>query len=243
MPRIIRGILRIFVYNGCMTILIVEDEKKLNQMIADYLQAVGHRVRQAYDGFGGLKMFEEGGFDFIVLDLAMPGIDGLDLLRRIRLSSQLPVIMLTARSGEQDMLIGLELGADDYITKPFSMKELEARIRAVYRRGSHHKVENIVKSGIFEADKERREIRKRGEVLQLTTVQFNILLLMMKSPGRVFSRIQLLQAFQDLVFEGYERTIDVHIKNIRKIVEENPSQPKHILTIRGVGYKFIGEDI
>lgn len=226
-----------------MNILILEDEKKLNQMLADYLSALGYKIKQEYNGIDGLKLLQTSEIDLALLDLMLPGMDGLDILRKVRETSSVPVIMLTARSTEQDILMGLELGADDYVTKPFSMKELAARIRAVSRRTQQSAEVETVSSGIFTVNTKRREILKEQEIISLTTVQFDILEKMIRDPGRVFTRVQLLQAFQETVFEGYERTIDVHIKNIRKIIEKEPAHPEFITTVRGIGYKLTGEAI
>ncbi|MBN1648531.1 MAG: response regulator transcription factor [Spirochaetales bacterium] len=220
-----------------MKILIVEDEKELNRMLADYLENLGYSVICRYDGREIIEVLDNENPQLVILDIMLPGMDGLDLLRRIRKQSDVLVIMLTAKSTEQDVLIGLELGADDYIKKPFSMKELAARIRTLARRNFLQKENRQTEYADFSIDEEKRTIRKNGQALHLTTVQFDILLMMMKSPGRVFSRMQLLHAFQDAVYEGYERTIDVHIKNIRKIIGSQNGVP-YIETVRGIGYKL-----
>ncbi len=221
-----------------MNVIVVEDEKKLNQMICDYLEAMGHKCFQEYDGLSALHSIPAQNADFIILDIMLPGLDGLDLLRRIREFSRIPVIMLTAKSGEENVIMALDLGADDFINKPFSMKELEARIRAVSRRVFPHPQDSEFSCGPFSVDEQKRSVKKEGRNLELTAVQFEILVTLLRNPGRVFTRMQLLKSFQDDVYEGYERTIDVHIKNIRKIMEKTPSEPEYILTVRGVGYKF-----
>ena len=220
-----------------MKILIIEDEKELNRMLGDYLENLGYKTIRKFDGLGIHDILEHEHPDLIILDVMLPGIDGLDLLRGIRRQSDVLVIMLTAKSTEQDILIGLELGADDYVSKPFSMKELAARIRTVTRRKFRNDSAAKIDYADFEADEEKRSLKKNGQSVHLTTVQFDILLAMLKNPGRVFSRMQLLQAFQDTVFEGYERTIDVHIKNIRKIIGTHEGR-HYIETVRGIGYKL-----
>jgi len=226
-------------------VLVVEDERSLNTMICDYLEAVGYETNPVYDGLSALRSIREKEPGFILLDIMLPGIEGTDLLRRIREFSQVPVILLTARAEEADKLLGLELGADDYITKPFSLKELVARIRAVSRRsgGRPGGMGKILTHGVLTLDPFKRTVLREGKALNLTSVQFDILTAFLKNPGRVFSRMDLLNAFQENAFEGYERTIDVHIKNIRKILEPDPAHPRFILTVRGVGYKLSEEEI
>jgi DNA-binding response OmpR family regulator len=224
-------------------ILVVDDEPKISKMISDYLEAVGFDVESAENGIQALSRLEETSPDLMVLDVMMPGIDGFDVVRRIREISDLPVILLTARAAENDKLVGLELGADDYLTKPFSMKELAARIRAVLRRSRGFSREaaiskHILNSADIVLDLEKRTVSRAGKPVQLTGVQFDILAHLMENPGRVFTRMQLLESVQDHAFEGYERTIDVHIKNIRKALEPNPSRPVYILTVWGIGYKL-----
>lgn len=223
----------------------VDDEPKIVEMLVDYLEAVGFEVLSAKNGKQALEMVQTAKPDIMVLDVMMPGIDGIDVLRRLRSLSQLPVLMLTARASEQDKLMGFELGADDYLSKPFSMKELAARLRAILRRGgvAVTKAEDTsgkqkIILGDLVLDYERREVSREGGKLELTGAQFDILARMMEHPGRVFTRMQLLETLQDHPYEGYERTIDVHIKNIRKALEPNPSEPSYIHTVWGVGYKM-----
>ena len=224
-------------------ILIIEDEKKLNILISDYLRSTGFTTFSAYDGLTGIKLLEIEKPDLIVLDIMLPVIDGIDITRRIRESCDIPIIIVTAKTTESDKLIGLEIGADDYMTKPFSMKELAARIRAVLRRISGElkkskRDEKVIKYSDVVLDTVKRTVLKKSSLVNLTSVQFDILKGMMLQPGRVFTRMELLNIFQQASFEGYERTIDVHIKNIRKVLEENPSKPKYIQTVWGVGYKL-----
>lgn len=224
----------------------VDDEAKISKMIADYLKAVGFEVETASNGSQALSLIETSAPNLLVLDVMMPGIDGFDVVRRIRQSSDVPVILLTARASESDKLIGLELGADDYITKPFSMKELAARIRAVLRRSEaarnrRETTDHILKNRDIVLDREKRTVTRGGRDVPLTGVQFDILSYLLENPGRVFTRMQLLEQVQDHAFEGYERTIDVHVKNIRKALEPDPAAPIYIKTVWGVGYKIAEE--
>jgi len=223
-------------------ILVVDDELKIMKMVSDYLEAVGFEVESASDGISALKKFDRENPDLIVLDYMLPGIDGMDIIRRIRKTSQVPVIMLTARAEETDKLMGLELGADDYIVKPFSLKELAARIRTVLRRSGGGSTGargggKLVHRDI-EMDVDGRIVTRNGTEIPLTMVQFEILKAFMENPGKVFTRGDLLGVLQEAAYESYERTIDVHVKNIRKALEPVPSNPEYILTVWGVGYKL-----
>lgn len=226
-----------------MTILVVEDETQLNKMIRDYLETLGWAAIGAESSSEALDLFRSESPDFILLDIMIPGLDGLDVMRRIRESSDVPIILITAMAEEADKLIGLELGADDYITKPFSLKEMAARIRTVMRRvkGSEDaEISKSVKLSVrdIDLDSERRTVKRSGILLDLTAVQFDILHGFMLHPGRVFSRTEILEFFQDHAWEGYERTIDVHIKNIRKSLEPDRDNPQYLQTVRSVGYRF-----
>ena len=223
------------------TILVVDDEPKITQLVRDYLESAGFGVRVAHDGKTALSLAKTEKPDLIVLDLGLPQMDGLDFTREYRKVSNAPIIMLTARSEESDKLIGLELGADDYITKPFSPKELVARVRVVFRR-----IENAV-SGNTEMirvmdltlDVPRLRVTANGRDLEeLTPTEFELLATLARQPGRVFTRAQLLDAIHGVAFESYERAIDAHIKNIRHKIEIQPSEPKYVITVYGVGYKF-----
>ena len=211
-------------------------------MVCDYLAALGYGTISAYDGFEGLKKFQAESVSCIILDVMLPGIDGIDVMRRIRESSSVPILMLTAKSREEDKVLGLDTGADDYMVKPFSMKELAARVRALLRRveglSASAEASAVLSFGELTLDEERHQVFKKDVPLELTAVQFRILKAFLSRPGKVFTRLELLNAFQDHVFEGYERTIDVHIKNIRKILESDPSRPAYIQTVWGVGYKL-----
>jgi DNA-binding response OmpR family regulator len=224
------------------TILVVDDEVKITRMISDYLESLGYGVRTAGDGKTALEAIQEEKPDCVVLDIMMPGIDGIDVTRRARDISDVPILLLTARAQEADKLMGLEIGADDYMVKPFSMKELAARVRALIRRAERFSGDTAagtasVSYGDFTIDEEKMAIVKGNTPLHMTAAQFKIVSLLFRNPGKVFSRMQLLESFQDMAFEGYERTIDVHIKNIRKIVEEDPAHPLYIVTVWGTGYK------
>lgn len=225
-----------------MKILVVDDEKKMTTMISDYLAALGYQVVTAGNGKEALAAVRSENPDCMVLDIMMPELDGTDVLRRLRQFSDVPVIMLTAKSQEADKLMGLELGADDYMVKPFSIKELEARIRTVLRRAAGPTVElragrNIVIYRDITIDPEKLSLKRDEREIKLTAAQFRICMTLFSNPGRVYSRMDLLKSFQETAFEGYERTIDVHIKNIRKILEPDPTKPKYIRTVWGAGYK------
>jgi DNA-binding response OmpR family regulator len=227
-----------------MNILLAEDEKKLNTMIHDYLTALGFAVTGAHDGISALKKIQDKQYDLAVLDIMLPGIDGIEVLRKIREKQNLPVIILTARDQESDKLMGLEMGADDYMTKPFSMKELAARIRALLRRSSGELSrspggpEDTVTRFDLTLYPEKRTLTKNGKNIELTSHQFEIISLLMRHPGRVFSRGEILSAVQDMGFEGYERTVDVHIKNIRKKLGQSGDKHSYVETVWGFGYRF-----
>jgi len=221
------------------TVLVIEDEIKIARLIRDYLQNAGFRVLVANRGDEGLTLARTEQPDLIVLDLLLPGLDGLDLCRAIRRDSQTPIIMLTARADEADKLVGLELGADDYVTKPFSPRELVARVRAVLRRAHGAEAEaEILRHEDLVLDVGRHELTVGGRPVELTPTEFALLAAMLRAPGRVFSRLQLLDLVQGEAFEGYERTIDAHIKNLRQKIEPDPKTPRYVLTVYGVGYKL-----
>jgi two-component system phosphate regulon response regulator OmpR len=230
-------------------ILVVDDEEKMRTMICDYLTAVGYEAISAADGIDAITRTAADNPDLIVLDIMMPGLDGLDCTRRIRERSSVPIIMVTAKAEESDKLIGLEVGADDYIVKPFSLKELAARIRAVLRRfdtNTKSEEKEIANENISIGDitvsPEKMTVYRGDEKIDLTSVQFEIFKLLVSHPGRVFTRMQILNSFQEDAYDGYERTIDVHIKNIRKAVERIPSRPEYIETVWGTGYRFSEEN-
>jgi len=225
------------------TILVVDDEPKIVQLVRDYLERAGFAVFSAQDGKNALSLARTEKPDLLILDLGLPGLDGLDVTRELRKSSNAPIIMLTARSEETDKLVGLELGADDYITKPFSPKELVARVRVVFRRMEVYSQpgSETIQAADLTLDVARMQVTAPGrEIEPLTPSEFELLVLLARSPGRIFTRLQLLDAIHGVAFESYERAIDAHVKNIRRKIEKEPRQPAYILTVYGVGYKFTG---
>jgi two-component system alkaline phosphatase synthesis response regulator PhoP len=228
-------------YNAAMTatILVVDDEVELVRVLRDYLERAGFTVQVAYNGSEAVSLFQHSSPDLVLLDLNLPGMDGLDVARQLRRASQVPIIMLTARVDETDRLIGLELAADDYITKPFSPREVVARVRAVLRRAQMGPEEpRIVRASEVEIDLIRHQVQVAGRTVELTPTEFNLLLTLASQPGRAFTRLQLLEATQGEAYAGYERTIDAHIKNLRAKIEPDARQPRYILTVFGVGYRF-----
>jgi DNA-binding response OmpR family regulator len=224
------------------TILVVDDEPKIVQLARDYLEHAGFAVLTAFDGPAALHAARSSKPDLIVLDLGLPQIDGLDVTRSIRKDSEVPIIMLTARSEESDKLIGLELGADDYLTKPFSPKELVARVRTVLRRTDRSAgAEEIIRVADLTLDVPRLRLTVGSHPIELTPTEFQLLTTLARQPGRIFTRGQLLDAVHGIAFESYERAIDAHIKNIRRKIEPNPREPRYILTVYGMGYKFADE--
>jgi DNA-binding response OmpR family regulator len=227
------------------TVLVVDDEPAIRQMLADYLRADGFDPSTSPDGTSALAHLETHTFDVVLLDLTMPGMTGLDVLAEIRRRHNVAVIVLTARADETDKVLGLGLGADDYITKPFSPREVAARIRAVLRRGTHqpllhHDSEPVLRFGSLEVDPDSREVRIDGVTVTLTTREFDVLVALAQSPGRVFSRRVLLERIWGQDFFGDDRIIDVHIRNVRRAIGDDANNPSMIATVRGVGYKFIG---
>jgi DNA-binding response OmpR family regulator len=222
------------------TILVVDDETNIVRLVRDYLEHGGFTVLVATDGQSALRSARTGRPDLVILDLSLPGLDGLDVARSLRRDGDVPIIMLTARTEESDKLVGLELGADDYLTKPFSPKELVARVRAVLRRAEGMRTaSDLIRVGSeVELDVPRMEARFGGRRVDLTRTEFQIVATMARQPGRVFTRAQLLDAVRGVAFESYERAIDAHIKNIRKKIEPDPRSPRHVLTVFGVGYRF-----
>ncbi|MBN1641182.1 MAG: response regulator transcription factor [Anaerolineae bacterium] len=224
------------------TVLVVDDEKKIAHLVRDYLENAGYRVVLAYDGKGAMAQYRYEQPDLVVLDLNLPGMDGIDVARAIRRERNTPIIMLTARVEETDRIVGLELGADDYVTKPFSPRELVARVRAVLRRMTDSEPPTpLIRVRDLVLDVEKRSVERAGEAVDLTTTEFDLLAVLARQPGRVFTRMELLDRVQGTAFEGYERTVDVHIKNLRKKVEPDPRHPAYILTVYGAGYRFAEE--
>ena len=222
------------------TILIVDDEPKMIKIARDYLAQAGYNVITASDGAAAVSASRTAKPDLIVLDLGLPKLDGLDVTRAIRKDSNVPIIMLTARGEESDKLVGLELGADDYMTKPFSPKELVARVRVVLRRaeGVAASAVEMIRVGDLTLDVPRMRVSLGDQSVEVTPTEFQLLAALAKQPGRIFTRAQLLDAVHGVAFESYERAIDAHIKNLRRKLEPNPREPKYILTVYGVGYKF-----
>lgn len=220
-------------------ILIIEDEIELVKVLRSYLEQNGYQVIDAQRGDKGLALWEQQKPDLVILDLNLPGLDGLDVARQIRQKSDTPILMLTARVEETDQIVGLEIGADDYVTKPFSPKVVVARVRALLRRTKDERAaEPIIRVADLEIDPAAHTVQRGGEEIELTPTEFNLLVAMASQPGRVFSRLQLLEATQGVAYEGYERTIDAHIKNLRAKLEKDPKNPQYIETVFGVGYRF-----
>jgi two-component system alkaline phosphatase synthesis response regulator PhoP len=223
------------------TILVVDDEPKITQLVRDYLERAGYEAIVAGDGQTALSRARTAKPDMIILDLGLPRLDGLDFTREFRKTSNAPIIMLTARSEESDKLVGLELGADDYMTKPFSPKELVARVRALFRRielAANPDVD-IIQASDLTLDVPRMRVSAVDRAVEeLTPSEFELLSTLARQPGRVFTRAQLLEAIHGIAFESYERAIDAHVKNIRRKIERVPGQPRLILTVYSVGYKF-----
>jgi DNA-binding response OmpR family regulator len=224
------------------TILVVDDEPKIVQLARDYLEKSGFKVLTSGDGQQALAIARREHPDLIVLDLMLPGMDGLDVCRTIRRESDVPIIMLTARAEETDQLIGLELGADDYITKPFSPRALVARVRALLRRAHGNLLqEETLRSGDLELDLRRKQLKLKGEIVHLTRSEFLLLETLVKHPGQPLSREQLLEKLHGVVYDGVDRSVDSHIKNLRRKIEPDPTDPIYIQTVYGFGYKFQGD--
>ena len=224
-------------------ILVVDDEPKIVDVARDYLERAGFRVVAAHDGKTALASAQSGKPDLIVLDLGLPEMDGLDVTRALRKGSNVPIIMLTARAEEADKLIGLELGADDYMTKPFSPKELVARVRAVFRRlESANASGEIIRAADLTLDLPRMHATIGPREIELTPTEFQLLAALARQPGRILTRGQLLDAVRGVAFESYERAIDAHVKNIRRKIEPNPRELRYILTVYGIGYKLTDKE-
>jgi two-component system alkaline phosphatase synthesis response regulator PhoP len=224
------------------TVLVVDDEPRIVDLARDYLEHAGFGVLTASDGPSALRAARTRKPDVLVLDLGLPGMDGLDVARELRRDSSVPIVMLTARDDELDRILGLEIGADDYVTKPFSPRELVARIRAILRRvdrqgepGDHLDVAGV------SIDVARMKVEADGRTVELTPTEFQLLLTLARQPGRIFTRAQLLDAIHGLAFESYERAIDAHVKNLRRKLEPDPARPRYVLTVYGVGYRFAEE--
>jgi two-component system OmpR family response regulator len=221
-------------------ILVVEDEIKIARLVRDFLEHAGFAVTVAGDGEAAIASARGSRPDLVVLDLGLPGRDGLDVTRELRRSSTVPIVVLTARGDEADRIVGLELGADDYVVKPFSPKELVARVRAVLRRTDTARTggAEVLRAADVEVDMPRMRVSVAGRPVELTPTEFQLLSTFVREPGRVFTRSQLLDAVHGVAFESYERAIDAHVKNIRKKIESAPGRPRYLLTVHGVGYRF-----
>lgn len=220
-------------------VLVVDDELQIVKVLRAYLEKAGFLVVTAADGPAALAVFRQSRPDFIILDLNLPGMDGLDVCRAIRRESNVPILMLTARVEEADRLIGLELGADDYVVKPFSPREVVARVRTIFRRSSTEpEATEVIQLGSLVIDLAGHSVTRSGQTIDLTPTEFEILVVLARQPKRVFSRMQIMEQALGESFEGYERTIDAHIKNLRNKLEVNPKKPVYIHTVFGVGYKF-----
>jgi len=221
------------------TVLVVEDEIEIARVVRDYLDNAGFEVIVVGDGGSAIASVRSAKPDLLVLDLGLPGRDGLDVAREIRRWSNTPIVMLTARGDETDRVVGLELGADDYVVKPFSPKELVARIRAVLRRTrAAERGAEVLRAGDVEIDTGKMRVSVAGASVELTPTEFQLLATLAREPGRVFTRSQLLDAVHGVAIESYERAIDAHVKNIRRKIEPEPASPRYLLTVHGVGYRF-----
>jgi DNA-binding response OmpR family regulator len=223
---------------GMALILVVDDEPKIVQLVRDYLERAGFAVSTARDGREALMRARQERPDLVVLDLGLPGLDGLEVTRRLRRDSGVPIIMLTARHEETDKVVGLELGADDYVTKPFSPRELAARVRAVLRRHVGEADAEVIRAGELVLDVPRLRAEVSGRAVTLTATEFQLLAALARQPGRVFTRSQLLDAIHGVAFDSYERAIDAHVKNLRRKIEPDPHAPRYLLTVYGVGYRL-----
>lgn len=224
------------------SVLLVDDDVKLVQLLQTYFNKEGFITYTAGNGLDALKVVRERKPDIIVLDLMLPGLDGWEVCRKIRRDSDIPIIMLTARDEESDRLVGLEIGADDYVTKPFSPKEVVARVKAILRRTNKDVLRNEpIKAGGLTIDLERHQVMNGKLLVELTPTEFKLLEVLATNAGKVLSRLQIVEQTQGYTFDGYERTIDAHIKNLRRKIESNPKEPYYIQTVYGIGYKFAGD--
>ncbi|MBN1889029.1 MAG: response regulator transcription factor [Thermoflexales bacterium] len=223
-------------------VLVVDDDKKIVDLISLYLKKDGYQVLPAYDGQQAIELARSRQPDLVILDLMLPKLDGMDVCSILRAESPVPIIMLTARTTEDDKLAGLDLGADDYVTKPFSPRELMARVRAVLRRAAQNEETEAAdfRFGDLVLSFRRHELRAGGQVVDLTPTEFRLLELLARQPGRAFSRLELLEQVFGYNYEGLERTVDVHVMNLRKKIEPEPGRPRYVVTVKGLGYRFEG---
>jgi DNA-binding response OmpR family regulator len=226
------------------SVLIVDDDIKLAALVKTYFEKEGFTAFTVHEGNSVISFARQKKPDIIVLDVMLPGIDGWEVCRRLRKESDIPIIMLTARDEETDRLIGLEIGADDYVTKPFSPREVVARAKVILRRtGKTMKQPDNLEFGRLQIAVDRHQVKKDGEVLDVTPTEFKILEVFFANPNRVLSRLQIVEQVQGYAFEGYERTIDAHVKNLRRKIEDNPREPQYVQTVYGVGYRFVTEEV
>lgn len=219
-------------------ILLIEDDKRLAEMVSNYLGEAGFATAIARNGASGIALHDREPFDILILDLMLPDMDGLDVCRRIRETSQTPILMLTARGDAMDRVVGLEMGADDYLPKPFEPRELLARLRALLRRAKSERKPDVLRFGRLEIDAGARQIRLDGEERALTSYQFALLLALAQNAGRVLSRDALMTLLKNEALEAFDRSIDVHVSRIRAAIEDDPKKPKRVITVRGTGYVF-----
>jgi DNA-binding response OmpR family regulator len=219
-------------------ILLIEDDKRLAEMVSNYLSEAGFATAIAHNGTSGIALHDREPFDILVLDLMLPDMDGLDVCRRIRETSQTPILMLTARGDAMDRVVGLEMGADDYLPKPFEPRELLARLRALLRRAKSERKPDVLRFGRLEIDAGARQVRLDGEEKSITSYQFALLLALAQNAGRVLSRDALMTLVKNESLEAFDRSIDVHVSRIRAVIEDDPKKPKRVITVRGAGYVF-----
>lgn len=219
-------------------VLMIEDDRRLAEMVREYLGAAGIEVTPRPTAAAGLDLARRGGFDAVVLDLMLPDLDGLEVCRRLRADSDVPILMLTARGDETDRIVGLELGADDYLPKPFNPRELLARLRAVLRRRGPARTAALLRFGRLEIDREARLVRLDGEPRPLTSYQFDLLRVLAENAGRVMSRDALIERVRGAHHEAFDRSVDVHVSRLRAAIEDDPRRPRRLLTVRGAGYVF-----
>ena len=219
-------------------ILLIEDDSRLAAMVSEYLGGAGYRVATAASGAAGLEQLGAVPYDALVLDLTLPDMDGLEVCRRLRARWQLPVLMLTARGDAMDRIVGLEIGADDYLPKPFEPRELLARLKAILRRANRETKDSVLRFGHLEIDRDARAVRVEGKERTITSFQFALLVTLAENAGRVLSRDALMDLMKGEKLEAFDRSIDVHVSRIRAAIEDDPKKPRRIITVRGAGYVF-----
>lgn len=226
-----------------LRILVVDDEPMIIDVIKAYLEREGYLVSAAINGSEALRLIKEVKFDFLILDLMLPDFSGEEICKRVRETSDVPIMMLTAKTAEEDRINGIVIGADDYLTKPFSPREVVVRVEAILRRTNQGSNKSLLSfnNQQLSIDLLKKEVQIKGKVITVTPIEFNLLVTIAEHPGRVYSRLDLLEKLQNESYEGYERSIDVHIKNLRKKVEQDTKKPEYIITVFGMGYKFWGK--